>query len=65
MGLVSALIVGACVSPLLISALGVAIANRDPLLGGGIMFAMALGMGVILIAIGVGAGFLHPRPEPG
>ena len=61
MGLIAALIVGACVSPLLISALGVAIANRDPLLGGAIMFAMALGMGVILIAIGVGAGFLLPK----
>src|SRR3989344_2291812 len=47
MGLVAALIVGACVSPLLISALGVAIANRDPVLGGAIMFAMALGMGEI------------------
>jgi thiol:disulfide interchange protein DsbD len=61
MGLIAALIVGACVSPLLISALGVAIANRDPVLGGAIMFAMALGMGVILIAIGVGAGFLLPK----
>ena len=61
MGLISALIVGACVSPLFISALGVAIANRDPVLGGGIMFAMALGMGVILISIGVGAGFLLPK----
>jgi thiol:disulfide interchange protein DsbD len=61
MGLLSALVVGACVSPLFISALGVAIANRDPVLGGAIMFAMALGMGVILIAIGVGAGFLMPK----
>lgn len=61
MGLVSALIVGACVSPLLISALGVAIANRDPLLGGATMFSMALGMGVVLIAIGFGAGFLLPK----
>jgi thiol:disulfide interchange protein DsbD len=61
MGMLSALIVGACVSPLLISALGVAIANRDPVLGGAIMFSMALGMGVILIAIGVGAGFLLPK----
>ena len=61
MGLVAALIVGACVSPLLISALGVAIANKDPWLGGGIMLAMSLGMGVILIAIGVGAGFLLPK----
>jgi len=64
MGLIAALIVGACVSPLLISALGVAIANRDPVLGGAIMFSMALGMGVILIAIGVGAGFLLPKAGP-
>lgn len=60
-GMLSALIVGACVSPLLISALGVAISSRDPVLGGVIMFSMALGMGVILIAIGVGAGFLLPK----
>ena len=64
MGLLSALIVGACVSPLLISALGVAIASRDPLLGGAIMFTMSLGMGAILIAIGVGAGFLMPKIGP-
>lgn len=64
MGLLSALIVGACVSPLFISALGVAIANRDPVLGGAIMFSMALGMGVVLVLIGVGAGFLLPRAGP-
>jgi len=64
MGMLSALVIGACVSPLLISALGVAIANRDPVLGGAIMFSMALGMGVILIAIGVGAGFLLPKAGP-
>ncbi|MDH4134424.1 MAG: protein-disulfide reductase DsbD, partial [Gammaproteobacteria bacterium] len=64
MGLVSSLVIGACVSPLLISALGVAIAERDPVLGGAIMFAMALGMGTILIAIGVGAGFLLPKAGP-
>lgn len=63
-GLLSALIIGACVSPLVISVLGVAIASRDPWLGGATMFAMALGMGVVLIAIGVGAGFLLPRAGP-
>ena len=63
-GLFAALIVGACVSPLIISALGAAIASRDPYLGGAIMFSMALGMGAILIAIGVGAGFLLPRAGP-
>ena len=61
LGLVSALVVGACVSPLLISALSVAIASNDPVLGGAIMFSMAWGMGVILIALGVGAGFLLPK----
>jgi thiol:disulfide interchange protein DsbD len=64
MGLVAALIVGACVSPLVISALGVAIANRDPVLGGAIMFAMALGMGVFLIALGIGAGYVIPKAGP-
>jgi thiol:disulfide interchange protein DsbD len=61
MGLLAALIVGACVSPLLIAALGVAISKGDPALGGAIMFSMALGMGVFLIALGFGAGFLIPR----
>ncbi len=64
LGVVSALIVGACVSPLLIVALGVAIASGDPVLGGAIMFAMALGMGVFLIGLGLGAGFLLPRAGP-
>ena len=61
LGLVSALIVGACVSPVLIGVLGVAITNGDPLLGGAIMFAMAHGQGVALIAVGIGAGFILPR----
>ena len=61
LGIVSALIVGACVSPVLLSVLGVAIASKDPVLGGAIMFAMAHGQGVILVAVGVGAGFLLPR----
>lgn len=61
MGLLAALIVGACVSPLFISALAVAIANQDPVLGGAIMFAMSWGMGIPLIALGLGMGFLVPR----
>lgn len=61
LGLASALIVGACVSPLLISVLSVAIVSKDPLLGAAIMFTMALGMGVILIAVGLGAGILLPK----
>lgn len=61
MGIISSLIVGACVSPLLITALGLAITTRDPVLGGGIMFAMSMGMGVVLVAIGIGAGTLLPK----
>ncbi len=61
LGLVSALIVGACVSPVLIGVLGVAITNGDPVLGGGIMFAMAHGQGVALVAAGIGAGYLLPK----
>ena len=61
LGLASALIVGACVSPVLISALGAAISSQDPVLGGTIMFALAHGQGAILIALGVGAGFLLPK----
>jgi len=61
LGLFSALIVGACVSPLLISALGIAISSKDPVLGAAIMFSIAMGMGVILVGIGIGAGFLLPK----
>ncbi len=64
LGLFSALIVGACVSPLLISALEFSISSRNPVLGGAIMFSIAMGMGVILIAIGIGAGFLLPKAGP-
>ena len=61
LGMVSALILGACVSPVLISFLGVAIAKGDALLGALMMFAMAIGMGVPLILLGFGAGKLLPK----
>ncbi len=61
LGLLSALIVGACVSPLLISALGIAISSHDPMLGAAIMFSIAMGTGAVLIALGVGAGALIPK----
>ena len=64
MGLISALIVGACVSPVLIAVLGLAIERADPVLGGMIMFSLALGSGVILVALGFGAGFLLPKAGP-
>jgi len=61
LGLLSALILGACVSPILISFLGIAIAQADPILGAEMMFALALGMGVPLLAVGLGAGYLLPK----
>ena len=61
LGMISALILGACVSPVLISFLGVAIAKGDALLGALMMFSMALGMGVPLILLGFGAGKLLPK----
>ncbi len=61
LGAVSALILGACVSPILISFLGVAIAKADAWLGAATMFALALGMGVPLILVGTGAGYLVPK----
>ncbi len=61
LGLVSALIIGACVSPVLISVLGIAVASGDPVLGAQTMAVLALGMGIPLIAIGLGAGYLLPK----
>lgn len=61
LGMVSALIVGACVSPVLISFLGLAISKGDPILGAVTMFIMALGMGIPLILLGFGAGHLLPK----
>ncbi len=64
LGVLSALVVSACVSPLLISALSIAIAKADPYLGAAMMTAMALGMGAILIGIGFGVGVALPKAGP-
>ena len=64
LGLISALVVGACVSPILIVTLGAAITQGDPVLGAAIMGSMALGMGVLLIAFGFGAGWILPKAGP-
>ena len=61
LGILSALVVSACVSPLLISILSIAIAKADPVLGAALMTAMALGMGAILIAIGFGFAVTLPK----
>lgn len=61
LGMISALILGACVSPVLISFLSVAISTSDATLGALTMFALAMGMGVPLILLGFGAGYLIPK----
>ncbi|MFT5660109.1 MAG: thiol:disulfide interchange protein DsbD [Sulfurimonas sp.] len=61
LGMITALILGACVSPVLISFLSVAISTGDAILGAITMFSLALGMGVPLVLIGFGAGHLLPR----
>ena len=61
LGMISALILGACVSPVLISFLSVAISTSDATLGALTMFALAMGMGVPLILLGFGAGYLVPK----
>lgn len=63
-GLISALIIGACVGPLVIGVLSFALENRDPLLGAVMMGSMALGMGAFLVLFGLGAGFLLPKAGP-
>ncbi|SCU76659.1 Thiol:disulfide interchange protein DsbD (fragment) [Cupriavidus necator] len=61
MGAISALIVGPCVTAPLAGALAYIAQTRDAVIGGGALFAMALGMGVPLVLVGVGAGNLLPR----
>ncbi len=64
LGLISALIIGACVSPVLGFMLGTAIAAHDAWLGAGIMFALAHGQGVVLIAVGVSEALILPKAGP-
>lgn len=61
MGAISALIVGPCVTAPLAGALAYIARTGDAVVGGGALFAMALGMGVPLVLVGVGAGNLLPR----
>ncbi len=64
MGLLSALIVGPCVTAPLIGALVYIGQTGDAVLGGAALFALSLGMGAPLLAIGTSAGKLLPRAGP-
>ena len=61
LGALSALILGACVSPVLISFLSVAISSSDPVIGAVTMFFLAFGMGLPLLFVGLGAGYFLPK----
>ena len=61
MGAFSAVIVSPCVAAPLAGALLYISQTRDVVLGGGALFAMALGMGAPLIALGVSEGALLPK----
>ena len=62
MGLLSALIVGPCVTPPLAAAVIYISSNSNgPVVGGLALFAMAMGMGMILLAVGTSAGKWVPR----
>jgi thiol:disulfide interchange protein DsbD len=61
MGLLSALIVGPCITAPLVAALLVIGQTGDPVLGGSALFAMSMGMGVPLLVVGTSAGKFLPR----
>ena len=61
MGVLSAVIVSPCVAAPLAGALLYISQTRDVWLGGGALFAMAIGMGLPLVAVGVSEGALLPR----
>ena len=64
MGVLSAIIVGPCVGPVLAGALIYIGQSHDAVLGGSALYAMALGMGVPLMLIGASAGTLLPKAGP-
>jgi thiol:disulfide interchange protein DsbD len=61
MGLLSALIVGPCVTPPLAGALLFIGGTHNVWLGGSALFALSLGMGLPLLIIGTSAGALLPK----
>lgn len=61
MGVFSAVIVSPCVAAPLAGALLYISQTKDVALGGGALFAMALGMGVPLVVVGVSEGALLPK----
>lgn len=61
LGVISALVVSPCVTPILAGALIYVAGSGDALTGALSLFALAIGMGVPLILVGTGGGHLLPR----
>ena len=61
MGVLSALIVGPCVTAPLIAALAYIADTKDVVLGGLSLFMLGMGMGAPLLLIGISAGSILPR----
>ncbi|HEX9473331.1 MAG TPA: protein-disulfide reductase DsbD [Steroidobacteraceae bacterium] len=61
MGMLSALIITACVAPAMIAALTVISQSGNVVRGASALFAMSMGMGFPLLLIGTSAGGLLPR----
>ena len=64
MGGLSAVMVGPCVAAPLAGALLYIGQSGDAILGGAVLFCMALGMGAPLLAVGLSAGTLLPKSGP-
>ena len=64
MGLLSALIVGPCVTAPLVGALIYIAETGDAVLGGLALFSLSMGMGTPLLAIGASAGKVLPKAGP-
>ena len=64
MGMLSALIVGPCVTAPLIGIIGLVAQSQNYLLGAAALFSMSMGMGVPLLILGASSGHLLPRVGP-
>ncbi len=64
MGVLSALIVGPCITAPLVAALLVISQSGDPVRGGLSLFALGIGMGIPLLIVGTSAGKLVPKAGP-
>lgn len=61
MGMLSALIVGPCVTAPLIGIIGLVAQSQNYLLGGAALFSMSIGMGIPLLILGASSGHLLPK----